>query len=168
MRRKQKGGIIYSVPPFQLFNKCKHKAFYIFGDFNAKHSTWGCTRGKKRDSNTPEYRWSTGEVQVKYRWSTVESKWSTVGVQLEYSWSTVEYAWSTVKSNWSLVSTYFSYFKWTPLYSTRTPPVLHCTPAVLRLYFTYTSARLHCTPLYSTRTSLYFSCTPLVLHCTPT
>ena len=44
MRRKQKGGIIYSVPPFQLFNKCKHKAFYIFGDFNAKHSTWGCNK----------------------------------------------------------------------------------------------------------------------------
>ncbi|CAF1278068.1 unnamed protein product [Rotaria magnacalcarata] len=33
-----------SVPPFQLFNKCKHKAFYIFGDFNAKHTTWGCNK----------------------------------------------------------------------------------------------------------------------------
>ncbi|CAF1143460.1 unnamed protein product [Adineta steineri] len=32
-----------TLPPFQLFNSCKDKPFYIFGDFNAKHTTWGCS-----------------------------------------------------------------------------------------------------------------------------
>jgi hypothetical protein len=33
-----------SLPPFQLFNKCRNKPFYIFGDFNAKHTTWNCSK----------------------------------------------------------------------------------------------------------------------------
>ena len=39
-------GTIYvppgTLPPFQLLNTCKDTPFYIFGDFNAKHTTWGC------------------------------------------------------------------------------------------------------------------------------
>ncbi|CAF3370823.1 unnamed protein product, partial [Rotaria sp. Silwood2] len=31
-----------STPPFQFFTKCSNKPFYIFGDFNAKHTDWGC------------------------------------------------------------------------------------------------------------------------------
>ncbi|CAF2955105.1 unnamed protein product [Rotaria sp. Silwood2] len=31
-----------TTPPFQLFTKCRNKPFFIFGDFNAKHSDWGC------------------------------------------------------------------------------------------------------------------------------
>ncbi|CAF4730825.1 unnamed protein product, partial [Rotaria sp. Silwood2] len=31
-----------STPPFQFFTKCSNKAFCIFGDFNAKHTDWGC------------------------------------------------------------------------------------------------------------------------------
>ncbi|CAF4441892.1 unnamed protein product [Rotaria sp. Silwood2] len=33
-----------SISPFQLFTKCRNKPFYIFGDFNAKHTDWGCER----------------------------------------------------------------------------------------------------------------------------
>ncbi|CAF2760671.1 unnamed protein product, partial [Rotaria sp. Silwood2] len=33
-----------SISPFQLFTKCRNKLFYIFGDFNAKHTDWGCER----------------------------------------------------------------------------------------------------------------------------
>lgn len=32
-----------SLPPFQLFNKCKNKPFYILGDYNTKHVSWGCS-----------------------------------------------------------------------------------------------------------------------------
>jgi hypothetical protein len=35
------------------------------------------SRGKKRDSSTPEYGWSTSGVQAEYRRSTVEYKRST-------------------------------------------------------------------------------------------
>ena len=34
-------GVVYvppgTIPPFDLFTKCRNKSFYIFGDFNAKH-----------------------------------------------------------------------------------------------------------------------------------
>lgn len=39
-------GAIYvppgSLPPFNIFNNCASKPFYIFGDFNAKHTYWNC------------------------------------------------------------------------------------------------------------------------------
>lgn len=39
-------GAIYvppkKLPPFEHFSQCIGKEFYIFGDFNAKHSMWSC------------------------------------------------------------------------------------------------------------------------------
>ena len=31
-----------TTPPLHLFTHCKNKKFVIFGDFNAKHSSWNC------------------------------------------------------------------------------------------------------------------------------
>ena len=33
-----------SLPPFQIIDQCKSKPFYIFVDFNAKHTAWGCKK----------------------------------------------------------------------------------------------------------------------------
>ncbi|CAF2747679.1 unnamed protein product [Rotaria sp. Silwood2] len=41
-------GAIYvppsSLPPFQLISKYQSKPFYLFGDYNAKHTNWKCKR----------------------------------------------------------------------------------------------------------------------------
>ncbi len=54
-------------------------------------------RGKRRDSSTPEYGWSTSGVQAEYSGVRVEYKWSTSGVQ----WSTIGVQWSTGGVQWS-------------------------------------------------------------------
>ena len=33
-----------SLPPFPIIDQCKNKPFYIFGDYNAKHTAWGCKK----------------------------------------------------------------------------------------------------------------------------
>lgn len=61
-------GAIYvppkTLPPLQLFNKCKNKPFYIFGDFNAKHTTWKCE--KNNTSGTHMFQWmeATGNEMI--------------------------------------------------------------------------------------------------------
>ncbi len=57
-------GAIYvppgTLPPFQLFNKCKNKPFYILGDFNAKHTTWGCNKNNISGIHIFEWLEATG------------------------------------------------------------------------------------------------------------
>ena len=52
-------GAIYvppkSLPPFHLFARCNTKTFFIFGDYNAKHSSWNCL--KNNTSGIELYNW---------------------------------------------------------------------------------------------------------------
>jgi hypothetical protein len=53
-----------SLPPFQLFNKCRNKPFYILGDFNAKHTTWGCSKNNTSGIHIFEWLEATGNELI--------------------------------------------------------------------------------------------------------
>ncbi|CAM4986108.1 unnamed protein product, partial [Rotaria socialis] len=57
-------GVVYvppgTLPPFQIFNKCKNKQFFIFGDFNAKHTTWGCSKNNTSGIHLFDWLEATG------------------------------------------------------------------------------------------------------------
>lgn len=57
-------GAIYvppgSLPPFQLFNQCKKRPFYIFRDFNAKHTTWGSNKNNTSGIHIFDWLEATG------------------------------------------------------------------------------------------------------------
>ncbi|CAM4963572.1 unnamed protein product [Rotaria socialis] len=57
-------GVVYvppgTLPPFQIFNKCKSKQFFIFGDFNAKHTTCGCSKNNTSGIHLFDWLEATG------------------------------------------------------------------------------------------------------------
>ena len=61
-------GAIYvppgSIPPFQLFNKYRNNSFYIFGDFNAKHTTWNCKQNNSSGTHVLNCLESTGNEMI--------------------------------------------------------------------------------------------------------
>jgi hypothetical protein len=61
-------GAIYvppgSLPPFQLFNKCRNKPFYILGDFNAKDTTWSCDKNNTSGIHIFEWLEATGNELI--------------------------------------------------------------------------------------------------------
>ena len=61
-------GAIYvppgTLPPFHLFNTCKDKPFYIMGDFNAKHTTWGCSRNNTSGIHIFDWLETTGNELI--------------------------------------------------------------------------------------------------------
>jgi hypothetical protein len=61
-------GAIYvppgSLPPFHIFSKCKNKPFYIIGDFNAKHTTWGCDKNNTSGIHIFEWLEATGNELI--------------------------------------------------------------------------------------------------------
>ncbi|CAF2110486.1 unnamed protein product, partial [Rotaria magnacalcarata] len=61
-------GAIYvppnTLPPFTLLAKYHKKPFYIFGDFNAKHTDWGCKTTNTSGSHLRNWLESTGNVMI--------------------------------------------------------------------------------------------------------
>ncbi|CAF3184300.1 unnamed protein product [Rotaria sp. Silwood2] len=53
-----------SISPFQLFTKCRNKPFYIFGDFNAKHTDWGCERNNVSGNQIVSWLELTGNEMI--------------------------------------------------------------------------------------------------------
>lgn len=54
-----------TLPPFQLFSRCRDKPFYILGDFNAKHTTWGCKNNNTSGIHMFNWLESTGNEMIK-------------------------------------------------------------------------------------------------------
>ena len=48
------------LPRFQLLNRCRDKPFYLFGDYNAKHTSWGCKKNNTRGIHIFEWLEATG------------------------------------------------------------------------------------------------------------
>ena len=57
-------GVVYvppgCLPPFQLFNRCRDKPFCLFGDYNAKHTSWGCKKNDPSGIHIFEWPEATG------------------------------------------------------------------------------------------------------------
>ena len=53
-----------SLPPFQLVTKYANKPFYIFGDFNAKHTLWGCKQNNTSGVHTINWLEATGNDMI--------------------------------------------------------------------------------------------------------
>ncbi|CAF3364924.1 unnamed protein product [Rotaria socialis] len=53
-----------SLPPFQLLSKHQNKSFYIFGDFNAKHTEWGCKNNNTSGVHLQNWLEATGNELI--------------------------------------------------------------------------------------------------------
>lgn len=53
-----------TLPPFTLFSKYNNKTFYILGDFNAKHTDWGCKTNNTSGLHLKNWLESTGNVML--------------------------------------------------------------------------------------------------------
>lgn len=49
-----------SLPLFQEMNECNNKPFYVFGDFNAKHTAWGCEKNNTAGIHINSWLEATG------------------------------------------------------------------------------------------------------------
>ena len=61
-------GAIYvppgSLPPFHLISKYQNNPFYIFGDYNAKHTNWKCQRSNSSGVHLANWLDSTGREMI--------------------------------------------------------------------------------------------------------
>ncbi|CAM4841450.1 unnamed protein product [Rotaria magnacalcarata] len=53
-----------SLPPFQLINQNLNKTYFIFGDFNAKHTNWGCKRNNTSGVHLQNWLEETGHELI--------------------------------------------------------------------------------------------------------
>ncbi|CAF3343542.1 unnamed protein product, partial [Rotaria sp. Silwood2] len=51
-------------PPLHLFSKCRNKPFFIFGDFNAKHSSWDCDINNDSGNQIASWLEQTGNSMI--------------------------------------------------------------------------------------------------------
>ena len=51
-------------PPFHHFTKCYKKPFYIFGNFNAKHTDWGCETNSANGNQIAAWLEQTGNEMI--------------------------------------------------------------------------------------------------------
>ncbi|CAF3875077.1 unnamed protein product [Rotaria sp. Silwood1] len=51
-------------PPLHLFSKCRNKPFFIFGDFNAKHSSWDCETNNDSGNQIASWLEQTGNSMI--------------------------------------------------------------------------------------------------------
>ncbi|CAF1627379.1 unnamed protein product, partial [Rotaria sp. Silwood1] len=51
-------------PPFHFFSKCRNKPFFIFGDFNAKHSSWDCDINNDSGNKIASWLEKTGNSMI--------------------------------------------------------------------------------------------------------
>ena len=61
-------GAIYvpptTLPPFQLLSKYQNNPFYLFGDFNAKHTNWGCQKNNSCGVHLSNWLETTGKEVI--------------------------------------------------------------------------------------------------------
>ncbi|CAF4096400.1 unnamed protein product [Rotaria sordida] len=51
-------------PPLHLFSKYRNKPFFIFGDFNAKHSSWDCEINNNSGNQIASWLEQTGNSMI--------------------------------------------------------------------------------------------------------
>ncbi|CAF4075653.1 unnamed protein product, partial [Rotaria sordida] len=49
-------------PPLHLFSKYRNKPFFIFGDFNAKHSSWDCEINNNSGNQIASCLWDRSSI----------------------------------------------------------------------------------------------------------
>jgi hypothetical protein len=81
-----------SMPPFQLFEICKDKEFFISGDFNAKHTSWSCKSNNASGIEIKQWLEETGYEGIFPHSATSKRSDAVIDFALGYSakgWKTM-------------------------------------------------------------------------------